>query len=204
MADTFAFGQTPIRKKAMTNDFALCPDCGSKKIQYVQNKKWTCPDCGFDLYCNVAAAVGLIICSPAGDVLFETRAKEPRKGFLALPGGFCNPDESAESAAKRECMEEIGFKIDGARIKYVASFPNTYPYKNFVYKTCDLFFEARLSQKEADGLLQNLAADAKEVSGVELRKVQSQADIDALPLAFDSAKKALKVWIDQNAAAKIG
>ena len=82
----------------------------------------------------------------------------------------------------------------------MASFPNTYPYKNFVYKTCDLFFEARLSQEEADGLLQSLAADAKEVSGVELRKVQSQADINALPLAFDSAKKALKVWL----AAKIG
>ena len=156
----------------MSNDFALCPECGSKKIQFVQDKKWTCPDCGFDLYCNVAAAVGLIICSPAGDVLFETRAKEPRKGFLALPGG-----------------------IDGARIKYVASFPNTYPYKNFVYKTCDLFFEARISQEEADGLLQNLAADAKEVSGVCLKKVASQADIDALPLAFDSAKKALKVWL---------
>lgn len=204
MADTCAFGQTPIRKMAMSNDFALCPECGSKKIQFIQNKKWTCPDCGFDLYCNVAAAVGLIICSPDNSVLFETRAKEPRKGFLALPGGFCNPDESAESAAKRECFEEIGFNVDGARIKYVASFPNTYPYKNFVYKTCDLFFEARLSQEEAAGLLQSLAADAKEVSGVEMRNVQSQADIDALPLAFDSAKKALKVWIDQNAAAKIG
>ena len=70
----------------MSNDFALCPECGSKKIQFVQNKKWACPDCGFDLYCNVAAAVGLIICSPDNSVLFETRAKEPRKGFLALPG----------------------------------------------------------------------------------------------------------------------
>jgi len=192
----FAYGQTPTRKKAMSNDFALCPECGSKKIQFVQNKKWTCPDCGFDLYCNVAAAVALIICSPAGDVLFETRAKEPRKGFLALPGGFCNPDESAESAAKRECFEEIGVKVQD--IKYVASFPNTYPYKNFVYKTCDLFFEARVSQEQADGLLQNLAADAKEVSGVCLKKVASQADIDSLPLAFDSAKKALKTWIEQK------
>ena len=196
MTATFAYGQTPTRKKAMSNEFKLCPECGSKKIQFVQNKKWTCPDCGFDLYCNVAAAVGLIICSPAGDVLFETRAKEPRKGFLALPGGFCNPDEPAEDAARRECFEEIGVKVQD--IKYVASFPNTYPYKNFVYKTCDLFFEARVSQEQADGLLQNLAADAKEVSGVCLKKVASQADIDALPLAFDSAKKALKTWIEQK------
>ncbi|MBO7122292.1 MAG: NUDIX domain-containing protein [Treponema sp.] len=177
----------------MTNDFALCPECGSKKIQFVQNKKWTCPDCGFDLYCNVAAAVGLIICSPAGDVLFETRAKEPRKGFLALPGGFCNPDEPAEDAARRECMEEIGMPVQ--EIKYVASFPNTYPYKNFVYKTCDLFFEAKISQEEAAGLLQKLKADQKEVSGVGFYKVSSQEDIDNLPLAFDSAKKALAAWL---------
>ncbi|MBO4547452.1 MAG: NUDIX domain-containing protein [Treponema sp.] len=178
----------------MSNDFALCPKCGSKKIQFVQNKKWQCPDCGLDLYCNVAAAVGLIICSPSGDVLFETRAKEPRKGFLALPGGFCNPDESAETAARRECMEEIG--IEAQNIKYVASFPNTYPYKDFVYKTCDLFFEARLSQEQARGILQKIKADQKEVAAVELRKVKSQADIDALPLAFDSAKRALTTWLE--------
>lgn len=178
----------------MNNEFKLCPECGSKKIQFVKNKKWSCPDCGFDLYCNVAAAVGLIICSPNGDVLFETRAKEPRKGFLALPGGFCNPDESAEAAAHRECLEEIGIEVK--KIKYVASFPNTYPYKNFTYKTCDLFFEASVSQEEADGLLKKISADKKEVSGVCLKKVQSQADIDSLPLAFDSAKKALTSWLN--------
>lgn len=198
MTVTCALEARRTPKKAMNNEFKLCPECGSKKIQFLQNKKWTCPDCGFDLYCNVAAAVGLIVAAPDNSVLFETRAKEPRKGFLALPGGFCNPDEPAEEAARRECMEEIGFNIDGSQIKYIASFPNTYPYKNFVYKTCDLFFEARLSQEEAAGLLQKLKADQKEVSGVEFRKVTSQEDIDNLPLAFDSAKKALAAWLSGN------
>ena len=46
----------------MANDFELCPKCGSKKIEYKDNRKWFCPDCGFDLYNNVAAAVGIIIC----------------------------------------------------------------------------------------------------------------------------------------------
>ena len=196
MTATCALEARRTPKKAMNNEFKLCPECGSKKIQFLQNKKWTCPDCGFDLYCNVAAAVGLIIAAPDKSVLFETRAKEPRKGFLALPGGFCNPDEPAEDAACRECMEEIGMPVQ--EIKYVASFPNTYPYKNFIYKTCDLFFEAKISQEEAAGLLQKLKADQKEVSGVEFRKVESQEDIDNLPLAFDSAKKALAAWLAER------
>ncbi|MDE6535253.1 MAG: NUDIX hydrolase, partial [Muribaculaceae bacterium] len=35
---------------------------------------------------------------------------EPHKGLWALPGGFLNPDETAEEGAARELMEETGFK----------------------------------------------------------------------------------------------
>ena len=124
------------------NDFNLCPNCGSKNIKNVKNRKWLCQDCGFDLYNNVASAVGLIICDKENKILLEERAKEPKKGFLAFPGGFVDPDETAEQACIRECMEEIGAKP--AELKYLCSFPNTYEYKNITYKTCDLFFEAIL------------------------------------------------------------
>ena len=99
------------------NDFKICPMCGSNKIENHGNRKWMCPDCGFDLYNNVATAVGLIIQDINKNVLFEVRAKEPRKGFYALPGGFVDFDESAEEAAMRECREEIGVEIDN--VKYL-------------------------------------------------------------------------------------
>ena len=110
--------------------------CSGRKIEYLNNKKWFCPDCGFDLYNNVASAVGAIISDSNGNVLFEVRAKNPRKGFLALPGGFTDQDETAEDAVRRECLEETGIEI--SEVKYLCSFPNDYEYKNISYKTCDL------------------------------------------------------------------
>ncbi len=183
----------PIQAAMMSNEFYFCPKCGSKNVSFVNDKKWICGDCNLDLYCNVAAAVGLIICSPDGSVVFEKRAKEPRKGFLALPGGFVSPDERAEDAAIRECFEELGIKV--SEIKYMASFPNTYEYKGFVYKTCDIFFKTLISNEEMRELFDRISADEKEVSGVTAEKILSPEDIEKLPLAFNSAKKVLGVWI---------
>ncbi len=64
------------------NDFNLCPVCGSKNIKSPAGRKWLCGECGFDLYNNTAAAVGLLIFDKDKRLLLEKRAKEPRKGFL--------------------------------------------------------------------------------------------------------------------------
>ncbi len=179
----------------MSNDFKLCPSCGKKNVPFVDGHKWKCSACGYTLYCNVAAAVGIIITDDSGAVLFEVRAKEPRKGLLALPGGFCDIDESAEDSVRRECMEEIGLEL--ADVRYLCSFPNTYDYKGVRYKTCDLFFEAKAAAPAADGgLLERLHAQQSEVSGLVMKTINSQEDIDALPLAFDSARKTLRLWLE--------
>jgi 8-oxo-dGTP diphosphatase len=47
------------------------------------------------------------------EVLVIRRKNDPYKGFTALPGGFLNPDETAEQAALRELEEETG--VSGAR-----------------------------------------------------------------------------------------
>jgi NAD+ diphosphatase len=177
------------------NDFKLCPMCGSRKIANVHNRKWLCGDCGFDLYNNVAAAVGVVIADGNGNILFEKRAKEPRKGFLALPGGFVDPDESVEEAAVRECREETG--VEPSAVSYLCSFPNTYEYKNIVYKTCDFFFIAALPPDvtDIDALIQKLHGEETEVQGFASVGIRSEEDIAKAPIAFGSAEKTLQVWL---------
>ena len=200
----------------MKNDFNLCPMCGSKNIQNKNDRKWFCPDCGFDLYCNVAASVGVLIFDDDSNFLFEKRAKEPKKGLWTQPGGFIDADESAEEAVERECLEELGARVTD--IRYLGSYPNTYEYKNITYKTCDMFFTAKIAGESADGgenaaaegvagwagdgcnagrsslksLAAKLNAQKSEVEEVVVQKISSAAEIDSLPLAFVSTKNALK------------
>ena len=180
------------------NDFKMCPMCGSSKIENHGNRKWICPDCGFDLYCNVAAAFGVVIRDRFNNVLFEVRAKNPRKGYLALPGGFVDFNESAEEAVIRECREEIG--ADVTEIKYLCTAPNTYEYKNIEYKTCDIFFIAELpAQFETiDDFIKSLKPEESEVESFVSYKVESLEDIEKIPLAFESSKYTLKQLVGKK------
>lgn len=173
----------------MQNDFTFCPKCGGRNTNN-GTRKWLCPDCGFELYNNVAAAVGLVIQTKPGTILFERRAKNPRKGFLAFPGGFVDPDEPAEEACRRECAEETG--VQPQSLNYIASFPNTYDYNGIRYKTCDLFFEAVLPEHAV------LKAQEGEVLSFEEHSVDSEEEIENLPLAFESAANVLKLWLKRR------
>lgn len=182
----------------MKNDFNLCPMCGSKAIKNKFNKKWYCPDCDFDLYCNVAAAVGVVIIDKENKILLETRAKNPRKGYLAFPGGFIDADERAEDGAIRECREEIGVEVSD--VQFICTFPNTYEYKNIEYKTCDMFFLANLPEnfKNIEEYIGTLHAQESEVEGFSAWKVESKEDVDKIPLAFESARKTLYTLIEKR------
>lgn len=180
------------------NKFNFCPNCGGKNIEYRNGKKWFCPDCQFDLYNNVASATGAVIYDSNNTVLFEVRAKNPRKGFLALPGGFTDRDETAEEAVVRECAEETGYKI--SEVKYLCSFPNDYEYRGIAYKTCDLFFAVKLPDgTSVQELIKQLSNEKSEVVSFEAHKIESEADVENLPLAFSSANKALKKWLSEKA-----
>lgn len=184
----------------MKNDFNLCPMCGSKKIEWRDNKKWLCPDCGFDLYNNIAAAVGIVLYDDDNNVLFEVRAKEPRKGFLCLPGGFVDAEESTEAAIVRECREELGAEIAESDVHYLCSFPNIYEYKSIEYKTCDIFFTAKLPAcyKDMNDFVKSLHREESEVVRFEVHKVKTHEDVDSLALAFPSARNTLNKWIDSK------
>jgi ADP-ribose pyrophosphatase YjhB (NUDIX family) len=74
-----------------------------------------CEACGFELYLNVAAAVAGLIRDERGRLLITVRGKEPGKGKWDLPGGFADPNESAEQALAREIREEVGLEVTAMR-----------------------------------------------------------------------------------------
>ena len=180
----------------MNNDFNYCPKCGGKNVKCIGNRKWVCPDCGFDLYHNVAAAVGIMIYDNEDNVLFELRAREPKLGFADLPGGFVDYEETAEDAVARECKEEMS--IDVTDFHYLCTYPNVYPYKNIEYHTCDLFFTAKLPEKyhNIDEYIQALKAEEDEIAGFCSYRVHTKEDIEKIPFAFASGKKALARFVE--------
>ncbi|OKK09363.1 NUDIX hydrolase [Streptomyces sp. CB02400] len=56
-------------------------------------------------------------------VLLVERGQEPYAGRWALPGGFVQPDESAESAARRELGEETGLTdVSGLHLEQLRTY----------------------------------------------------------------------------------
>ncbi|MFB8772568.1 NUDIX hydrolase [Streptomyces broussonetiae] len=56
-------------------------------------------------------------------VLLVERGQEPYAGHWALPGGFVQPDESAETAARRELAEETGlYDVSGLHLEQLRTY----------------------------------------------------------------------------------
>jgi len=142
-----------------------CPRCAGKDLSWPTPKDFTCRQCGFVLYLNIAAAVAVII-ECQGKILFGLRKHDPGKGMFDLPGGFVDRGESAEAAALREVREETGIELP--QIQYLFSLPNTYHYRNIVYDTLDMIYLCHLPEaplmKAADDLEQLLWIDCDKIA----------------------------------------
>ncbi|HZT35398.1 MAG TPA: NUDIX hydrolase [Nitrososphaera sp.] len=68
-----------------------------------------------------------VIVQRENKVLMVRRGKDPFQGQLALPGGFINRGETAESAAAREVHEETGLEVEPIEILGVYSDPKRDP-----------------------------------------------------------------------------
>ena len=168
--------------------FRFCPSCASPHIRFEYAKLFRCPKCGFVYYHNVASATGCVIVVGEAIALL-VRAKEPARGKLDLPGVFVNPDEEAVTGLRRECREEIGWD-PGPDLAFLGAFPNTYPYKNIVYKTCDFYFTVSAPDLTESGF--NL--DPKEIAAV---RFVNPRKINAHDLAFDSTRRAVALFLSR-------
>ncbi len=123
--------------------FAHCPRCGSPFVPNNAKSK-RCPACGFVYYFHPSAATVAVFRNADGRILASRRAKEPARGTLDLPGGFCDLGETAEQGVAREVLEETGLTVTRAR--YLFSLPNVYPYSGLDVHTMDLFFDCQVEQ----------------------------------------------------------
>ena len=161
--------------------FNYCPSCGSRDISFDNIKRFRCKACSFIYFHNVAAAAAAIL-EYNKKIILIRRSKEPGKGKLDLPGGFADPNETAEDAVRREIGEEL--KINIGMLKYVGSYPNAYEFEGVSYRTCDLFFFSEIEILPTD-------FDRAEIEEIVLI---DPAEIPLSEIAFESTKMCLELF----------
>lgn len=103
-----------------------CSNCGSKvtfgPVPEENRPRHFCSSCQTIHYQNPRIIVG---CLPRWQeqVLLCRRAIEPRAGLWTLPAGFMEMDETAESGAARETLEEANAEVQITRLFSVYSLP---------------------------------------------------------------------------------
>ena len=167
--------------------FKFCPSCASTHFTFPDNRRFLCDDCGFTYYHNIAAAVAIVF-TFEDKVLFTVRNVDPDKGKWDLPGGFIDPNETAEEAACREIKEELGIEISNSDLKYITTSPNNYLYKNVPYRTLDIFYECALPSEaikiKAEDEIQELIwvqrsqIDSSKIGFISIRNVIEKYYLD--------------------------
>ncbi len=126
--------------------FRYCPECGSDKFKVNNPKSKKCESCGFVYYFNPSAATVAVILNEKKEILVVRRGKEPAKGTLDLPGGFCDLNETSEEGVRREVWEETALEVREAQ--FLFSLPNTYLYSGLVIHTIDAFFLCKVESTQ--------------------------------------------------------
>ena len=92
-----------------------CSYCGAV---FAADQPWprTCAGCASISYVNPLPVAVLLLPVDAG-VLVVRRAIPPRRGQLALPGGFIDQGESWQAAAAREMREETDITVTADEIR---------------------------------------------------------------------------------------
>lgn len=169
--------------------FRYCPKCGSKHFVKNDFKSKHCEDCGFIYYFNPLAATVAIIMNNKNEILVATRSKEPAKGTLDLPGGFCDSYETAEEGIAREVLEETGLKVIDTR--YLFTIPNIYVYSGMELHTMDLFFLCKVEEYNSF----TADDDVEELKWINIEKLDSKDfGLQSISKSINKFKEAYKSY----------
>lgn len=163
----------------MTNTlsyYQTCPNCQSKLDKTISSAK--CPNCDFVFYLNPAPCVIILIVNDKQQILWTIRGIDPAKNHYDFPGGFIDPDETAEQAVIREAKEELS--VDVKITRYLGNVPDLYgelnqPTLNFIYLA--EIIEGQLKAQD----------DVSRLEWIDLDKPPS-------PIAFKNATIALDIY----------
>lgn len=123
-----------------------------------------------------AVTVDVVLVAPGEGrlkVLLVQRSRPPFAGCWALPGGFVEPNEPLEAAARRELREETG--VEPAHLEQMHTFGD--PGRDPRGWTISVVYLALLGEDEARGWQPQAGSDASLVGWFDLD--------DPPPLAFD-------------------
>ncbi len=110
----------------------FCPLCAAALVERNLDgapRRW-CSVCGFVYWEHPHPAAAAVVFSE-GRILCVRRRFPPEAGGWCLPGGFIEPGETVEAAARREVREESGVEVEvlrqigvfGVVIAFVAARP---------------------------------------------------------------------------------
>ena len=131
-----------------------------------------------DRYEKPALTIDIVVVAPfegQHKVLLIRRKHPPFEGRWAIPGGFVDPHESLEAAARRELLEETG--IEPARLEQLHTFGA--PGRDPRGWTVSVAYLAVLEEGTAQSIHPRAGDDAAEVDWFDLHAPP--------PLAFDHA-----------------
>lgn len=169
-------------------NFKFCPRCGSTQITLTHHHRLDCHHCHLVFYQNIATAVAVIL-EKEDHLLFTVREKEPKKGFLDLPGGFTDPDETAEESCIRELREELNLHLKVEDLHYFTSHPNQYAYGGITYKTEDLIFTGKLPDQW------QVKLEKEEIQSIQWIK---KSEINLNQIGFDSLRYAVEKYLKMH------
>lgn len=157
-----------------------CRRCAAT-LHKVKGHKYQCAQ-GHTIYDDSSPAVSLLLTNTREELLVLTRARDPGKGKLDLPGGFCDKEETLDDSLHREVLEETSIRPEQySAIEFISSTIDHYLYEEETNPVATTVFKAKLLDST---VLPTAGDDAATANFIPINS------IDAKSFFFPSAREA--------------